>query len=113
MLDILNNKYISKKSLTISDLKMKINSLKHEIKGKKLRLAIIENSPKLAYNSRIIMSYPFKEENYSTPEERFLNLINEVTYEKWYVNITIVVDKDFIFKDIDLIGSGTDLNHIK
>ena len=76
-------------------------------------MAIVENSPKPVYNSKIIVYISFKKENSFTPKERFLNLIDEATYQKWYVNITIVVDKEFIFKYIALIDIGANLNCLK
>ena len=36
-----------------------------------------------------------------------------MTYQIWYINISIVVIENFILKDIALVDSGADINCIK
>lgn len=71
VLDNLNYRSTSEKYLTICDFKTIINSLKQESKEIKLRLDIVESSPKPAYNSGIIVSNSSKDENHPTLKKGF------------------------------------------
>ena len=47
-------------------------------------------------------------------EEEYLNLLEQITSQKWFVKITIAINKDFILEnEIALIDSGADLNCIQ
>ena len=81
------------KASTIPDLKGEINILKKEVQEIKHRLLLLETSSEA--------SPCFIPEN-----DNFLTLIDHVTFQKWYINIIIVIDKDFILKDIALVDSG-------
>lgn len=110
VLENLNNK-APEKSLTIPKLKIEINLLKQEVKMIKRKLVVIKSIPKCTLTTSFIV----REEDYSSKAEEFffINLIDNVIYQKWFVNITIVVDIDFVFKDIALIDRRADMNYLR
>ena len=77
--------------------------MKKEIQEIKTRLSLVEASSSSSISPS---SIPVEKNN-------FLNIIDNVTFQKWYINISIVIDKDFILKDIALVDSGADINCIK
>ncbi|KAM7510610.1 hypothetical protein LguiB_009485 [Lonicera macranthoides] len=93
------------KEATVSDLKSEINILKTEMKDIKLRLIILENSQK--DNNSSSKEITIQDNN------NFLNLIDRISIQKWYINVTIVIDKDFILKDIALLDTGADMSCIR
>ena len=53
-----------------------------------------------------------KEDNSDSIE--YLNLLDQVTSQKWFVKITLVINRDFILEnEIALIDSGADMNCIQ
>ena len=104
--------------VSISDLKREVNFLKSEISDIKQnnsnlsrRLTLLETKFSDKDNNLIKDKNLIEE---STSNEEYLHLLNQVTSQKWFVKITLVIDKNFILKDeIALIDSGADLNCIK
>ncbi|GAV70814.1 hypothetical protein CFOL_v3_14312, partial [Cephalotus follicularis] len=43
----------------------------------------------------------------------FINLIERITYQKWHINITIVIQDSFKLQTITLIDSGAQMNCIQ
>ncbi|CAL5204551.1 unnamed protein product [Lathyrus oleraceus] len=96
--------------VSVMDLNREINLLKNEIShikrenyGLSQRLTLLESS-----NSKV-------EEISSTsnpsPSDEFLSLIDRVTSQKWFVRITLVINRNFILEnEVALIDSGADLN---
>ena len=96
----INSSTIEKPS-TLPHLKGEINILKKEIQEIKNRLSHVEASSSSISPPSI------------SEKDNFLTLIDNVTFQKWYINISIIIDKDFILKDIVLVESGADINCIK
>ena len=46
-------------------------------------------------------------------QEKFLETINKINFQKWHSKVRIVISKDFEFEVIALIDSGADLNCIQ
>ncbi|GAV91460.1 hypothetical protein CFOL_v3_34855, partial [Cephalotus follicularis] len=44
---------------------------------------------------------------------KFINLIERITYQKWYINITILIQDSFKLQTIVLIDSGAQMNCIQ
>ena len=49
--------------------------------------------------------------NHNRPN--FLSLIDRVIFQKWYTEITLVIDKNFSLTEVALINSGDDMNCIQ
>ena len=43
----------------------------------------------------------------------FLSLIDRVIFQKWYTEITLVINKEFSLTEIALIDSGANMNCIQ
>jgi hypothetical protein len=46
-------------------------------------------------------------------KETFLNTIDKILFQKWYTEIKIVIDKEYVFKTIALLDTGADSNCIQ
>ena len=52
--------------------------------------------------------------SYCEEEKVGLSLLNKITYQKWYIKITLVKHQEYIIRDaIALVDSGADLNCIQ
>ena len=49
----------------------------------------------------------------SINEHNFLNLIERIIFQKWYTQITLVVNKELSSTEIALIDSRVDMNYIQ
>ena len=47
------------------------------------------------------------------PNQKFLDTISRINFQKWHSKVRIVISKDFEFEVIALIDSGADLNYIQ
>lgn len=107
---------IKESPVSTNDLKREINRLKFEIVQIKRdnnilsqRISVLEKG-KNANSPIEEIASPSDE----SPEKGYLNLLERVTSKKWFVKITLVINKDFILEDeIALIDSGADLNCIQ
>ena len=46
-------------------------------------------------------------------KQNFLSLIDKVIFQKWHIEITLVINKEFSFTEISLIDSDTNMNSIQ
>ena len=46
-------------------------------------------------------------------KQNFLSLIDKVIFQKWHIEITLVIYKEFSLTEITLINSGADMNYIQ
>ena len=46
-------------------------------------------------------------------KQNFLNLIDRVIFQKWHIEITLVINKEFSLTEIALIDSGANMNCIQ
>ena len=46
-------------------------------------------------------------------KQNFLSLIDRVIFQKWHVEITLVINKEFSLTEIALINSSADTNYIQ
>ena len=85
----------SERPITLKDLKEELNSQKKEINELKQRVKQLENNCSTPGNI--------------TPREvgetsnQFLCNIHQITYQKWYINITIVINNTFTLSTIALV----------
>ena len=91
------------KPITIQDLKEELNSQKKEISNLKQRVNHLES---------------ICEQNTSSKEDgessnQFLCRLQQITYQKWYINITLIINKTFTLNTIALVDSGADINCIR
>ena len=45
-------------------------------------------------------------------KDKFLNIIDNVIFQKWYTEITLIVHKEFLLTIVALVDSGVDMNCI-
>ncbi|KAK2994547.1 hypothetical protein RJ640_012546 [Escallonia rubra] len=118
---------IEPKSPTIQDLQGEILSLKRDVKNLSTRISLLElhnveevrSEEEELYlnddNNALKINSDFANDiNIPSPsKDQEILSIDRVVFQKWYVSVKIVVNKDFIFEGIALIDSGADLNCIK
>ena len=46
-------------------------------------------------------------------KDEFLNIIDRMIFQKWYIEITLVIHKEFLLTVITLVDSGADMNCIQ
>ena len=46
-------------------------------------------------------------------KDEFLNIIDRMVFQKWYIEITLVVHKEFLLTIVALVDSGVDMNCIQ
>lgn len=88
VLDRLENNNIIQKETSIPDLKLEINILKIEIKDIQKRVSQIETFKGSTRKDSGISHCGTSQQQSDSP---YLLLIDQVTYQKWYVQITIVI----------------------
>ena len=95
---------------------MEINVLKTEVKHLQTANWSNKNDIKRIYRQmkdKAISSSSTTEPNDKKLENQYLMLMNQITFQKWYIRITFIIKPDFIIKDaIALVDSGTDMNCI-
>ena len=47
-----------------------------------------------------------------TFKESFLNSIDKMLFQKWYTEVRIVIDKEYVFETVALLDTGVDSNCI-
>jgi hypothetical protein len=70
---------------------------------------ILEQEDKLQEDGEEIIEFPTK----SNSTNLFINLIDRIFFQKWYTEIQIVVNKEYIFSIVALLDSGADSNCIQ
>jgi hypothetical protein len=119
------NRYKQEKYFIISqDLKFEINNIKHKIKelkynfktsNEQLVQEIITLQSERQHTKKIKQDDKIK--NYdnikynSIDKELFINLINRIIFQKWYV--TLIINAEFQITTIALLDSDTDMNCIQ
>ena len=91
------------KPLTLIDLKEELNSQKKEIIALKQRVSQLENNHSESGTPK---------EPEETPEQ-FLCPLDKFITRKWYINITLVINKTFTLTTTALVDSGADINCIR
>lgn len=87
----------------INLLKNEISQIKRENYGLSQRLTLLEYS-----NSKV---EKISSTSNPSPSDEFLSLIDRVISQKWFVRITLVINRNFILEnEVSLIDSGADLN---
>ena len=127
----------SKKEVTIQDLQKEIKDTKSEVRTLKQELTIlrvdhnlldqrvkqIENTSHQGNEEGTSFQNPSDEEVdenvnptadviQEPPNEKFLETISRINFQKWHSKVRIVISRDFEFEVIALIDSGADLNCI-
>ena len=49
----------------------------------------------------------------SSYKDEFLNIIDRMIFQKWYIEITLIVHKEFSLTVVALVDSGADMNCIQ
>ena len=68
----------------------------------------IENEVELEENSKQIAQL-ITQPNF---KETFLNTIDKILFQKLYTEVKIVIDKEYVFETVALLGTGADSNCI-
>ena len=45
--------------------------------------------------------------------QNFLSLIDRVIFQKWHIEVTLVINKEFLLTEVALINSGANMNYIQ
>ena len=45
--------------------------------------------------------------------QNFLSLIDRVIFQKWHIEVTLVINKEFLLTEVALINSGANMNCIQ
>ena len=45
--------------------------------------------------------------------QNFLSLIDRVIFRKWHIEVTLVINKEFLLTEVALINSGANMNYIQ
>ena len=95
---------------------MEINILKTEVKH--LQTASTATIKDIKYlHSQLKQKEPEILENKlaeTEPSNKYLLLVNQVTFQKWYIKISFMIKPDFMIKDaIALVDNGADMNCIQ
>jgi hypothetical protein len=122
--NLIFNRYKQEKYPIISqDLKFEINNIEHKIKelkynfktsNEQLVQEIITLQSERQHTKKIIQDDKIK--NYdnikyiSIDKELFINLINRIIFQKWYV--TLIINAEFQITTVALLDSGTNMNCI-
>jgi hypothetical protein len=48
-----------------------------------------------------------------TFKENFLNTIDKMLFQKWYTEVRIVIDKEYVFQTVAILDTGADSNCIQ
>ena len=106
------------KSITLQDLMTEAKMVKQEIKEIKednstdideQNIAEIIN---LKEFSKPMIDLPLLEKDDGN-RQNFLSIIDRVIFQKWHIEIILVINKEFSLTEIALIDSGADMNCIQ
>ena len=112
------NKMVQIKSITLQDLMTEAKMVKQEIKEIKennstdideQNIAEIIN---LKEFSKPMIDLPLLEKDDGN-RHNFLSIIVRVIFQKWHIEIILVINKEFSLTEIALIDSGADMNCIQ
>ncbi|KAG8634081.1 hypothetical protein MANES_17G011766v8, partial [Manihot esculenta] len=97
-------------TISSMDLQSEIRQLKLEVRQLKLRCDQLELNQNLKQKEKMVEE---KLEDIDSDKEKELkfNDITRITFQKWYVKITLTI-KDFKLETIDMLDSGADMNCI-
>jgi hypothetical protein len=108
------------------DLKFEINNIKQEIKELKYNFKIsneqlvqefITLQSEEQHTKKIIQNDKIKNhentKHNSIDKELFINLIDRIIFQKWYVEVTLIINAEFQITTIALLDSGADMNCIQ
>jgi hypothetical protein len=125
-----SNRFKQEKYLTtIQDLKFEINNIRQEIKelkynfkisNEQLVQEIITLQSEKQQTKEIIQDDKIKEiqdhdniKQNSVDKELFINLIDRIIFQKWYVEVTLIINVEFKITTIALLDSGANMNCIQ
>ena len=112
------------KLVTLQDLMTEAKMVKQEIKDIKEENSIeineqniveiinlnIKELPKPMIDPPSLIKDIFNNDN---NKHNFLSLVDRVIFQKWHIEITLVINKEFSLTEIALIDSGADMNCIQ
>jgi hypothetical protein len=129
--DVSNRFKKEKRPITIQDLQSEIKNIKQEIKELKLNFNIsndqlvqeiislkseTQQTDKVLQNDSEIKIKEIQDNNKvkqnSEDNNLFINLIDRIIFQKWNVEITLIITNEFQITTVALIDSGADMNCI-
>jgi hypothetical protein len=123
LIDVSNRSKQEKYFTTGQDLKFEINNIKQEIKELKNNFKIsneqlvqefITLQSEKQHTKKIIQDDKIKNhDNIKHDKKLFINLIDRIIFQKWYVEVTLIINAEFQITTIALLDSGTDMNCIQ
>ncbi|GAV61517.1 hypothetical protein CFOL_v3_05044 [Cephalotus follicularis] len=110
-------------SLTLQDLQKDIKDIKQELQKFKQKttkqsihleqILLQKHSFSSSSDKEIESNDPIDPEINEETSTKFINLIERITYQKWHINITIVIQDSFKLQTIALIDSSAQMNCIQ
>jgi hypothetical protein len=126
LIDISKRFKQEKHPTTGPDLKFEINNIKQEIRNLKYNFKIsneqlvqefITLQSEEQHNKKIIQDDKIKiidnTKHDWIDKELFINLIDRIIFQKWYVEVTLIINAEFQITTIALLDSGADMNCIQ
>ncbi|KAK2980400.1 hypothetical protein RJ640_014573 [Escallonia rubra] len=114
---------VEQKSPTFQDLQSEILTDKREMRILADRISLLElrnneevfseGEDYLKPNPNIETNIEINPSNHSEDHNQEILNLDKVTFQKWYVGIKTIINKDFIFEGVALVDSGADLNCIR
>ena len=110
------------KEITLMDLNQEVNTLKKEISCLKQEIPKIrEEIKQIKTNSELLIHDSSDEEIPENNEETeilkqqglSLKMLKDITIQKWYINIKLIINKTFTIETSALVDTGADLNCIQ
>ena len=116
-----------KQKITIQDIQQEINEIKQEIRNLKTSNLKLEVSNEQLLQEIILLKIEKNGKNLheekhnieqgecSTLDEtdNFINILDKINFQKWYVEVTVSINQEFSFTTIALLDTGADLNCIQ
>ena len=125
----ITDRFKPSKPITVIDLQTEINNLNKELKELKLENFILKDmieqiatqvisvKERIKYSNEPLTNSSLPDRNNYTDKssykDEFLNIIERMIFQKWYIEITLVVHKEFSLTVVALVDSGADMNCIQ
>ena len=125
----ITNRFKPSKLVTVTNLQTDNNNLRKELKELKTKNFILKDmieqiaaqvisvKDRIKYGNEPLTDSSLPDRNNYTDKssykDEFLNIIDKMIFQKWYIEITLIVHKEFSLTVVALVDSGFDMNCIQ
>ena len=125
----ITNRFKPSKLVTVTNLQTDNNNLRKELKELKTKNFILKDmieqiaaqvisvKDRIKYGNEPLTDSSLPDRNNYTDKssykDEFLNIIDRMIFQKWYIEITLIVHKEFSLTVVALVDSGFDMNCIQ